>query len=282
VELGIGSVVDRYLVEGFLGEGGMAMVYRVRHRDLGSQHALKVLSVQTRTIRERLLREGRMQSGLRHPNIVPVTDVVQVAQSPALVMDYIAGPDLAELIFRCSLSDAQADQLIRGILRGVAAAHAIGLVHRDLKPSNILVDIQGRAMVPRVTDFGLAKPGPGTKDSALTRTGTAMGTPGYMAPEQIRDSSAVDARADVFSLGAILYELLARRRAFDGTDIMDIWNRVSAGNYTPLGELRPGLTTGLCQLIHSALERSRESSLGRIGPARALGSRGRVPGRRDR
>ncbi len=104
MELQIGSVVDPYVVEGLIAEGGTAAVYLVRHQDVGSLHALKVLHVRNPGFRERLLQEGRLQASLQHPNIVPVTGVVQVGRSPALVMDYIAGPDLADLLGQVSLS----------------------------------------------------------------------------------------------------------------------------------------------------------------------------------
>ena len=101
--------------------------------------------------------EGQLQRLLQHPNIVPVTDVLQLPHAPALVMDFVTGPDLSVLMERCSLTDIQTDQLARGILRGMITAHANGMVHRDLKPSNILIEIKDGVLVPRITDFGLAK-----------------------------------------------------------------------------------------------------------------------------
>ena len=135
----------------------MAQVYLVRHRELQSVHALKVLSFHGRKNRERLLQEGRLQSGFRHPNVVPVTDVIEIYQMPALVMDYVPGPDLRMLFQHCKLTDVQVDELGRGLLRGALAAHQHGLVHRDLKPSNILIDIRDEQLIPRIADFGLAK-----------------------------------------------------------------------------------------------------------------------------
>jgi serine/threonine-protein kinase len=112
----------------------MALVYLVQHIQLGSLHALKVLHVPSAEIRERLLREGRVQSRLRHPNIVAVTDVVQVDGAPGLVMEYIDGPSLREVLDQHSLDPAQCDAVFRGILAGMEAAHAAGVIHRDLKP----------------------------------------------------------------------------------------------------------------------------------------------------
>jgi serine/threonine-protein kinase len=212
----IRDIGDRYTITAPIGRGGMARVFLVRHAKLGSLHALKVLEAADPSIHERFLQEGRIQSTLRHPNIVSVTDLIEVDGFPALVMDYIDGPTLDELIERRSLDLDQVDQLVRGIIAGVAEAHRHGLIHRDLKPSNILLDIQGDALVPRVVDFGIAKVLGGAQSSgpATTRTGMALGTPAYMAPEQVRDTKSVTTRADIFALGAILYELVTRRRAF--------------------------------------------------------------------
>ncbi len=253
MELKIGSTVDRYIVEGRLGDGGMSVVYLVRHTELGSLHALKVLSIHSGSVQERFLQEGRLQSGLRHRNIVSVTDVIQVFHTPALVMDFVSGPDLRALMERCRLSDIEVDQLARGILSGVREAHGIGLVHRDLKPSNILIEASEESLTPRITDFGLAKVGADSKALHLTRTGACMGTPGYMAPEQIKDAGSVDIRADVFSLGAILYEALTGQMAFDGTHVLEVWSRIAEGEYDPLDQQRPDLPEELVDCVHRAL-----------------------------
>ena len=127
-----GSSVERYIIEGVIGEGAMAVVYRARHRDLGSLHALKELTRSEPEVRERLIQEGRLQSTLRHPNVVSVTDLVSVNEMPALVMEYVAGPTLQQLLRQGPLTMAQVDSLASGILRGVAAAHAHG---PPLRPS---------------------------------------------------------------------------------------------------------------------------------------------------
>jgi Tol biopolymer transport system component len=131
------------------------------------------------------------------------------------------------------------DALARGLLAGIAAAHAHGLVHRDLKPGNVLLDVVDGAVVPKIADFGLAKVVASAPDATATRSGMAMGTPPYMAPEQIRDASRTDARADVFSAGAILYELVAGRRAFDGADTWEVFSAVQEGRYAPLPDGTP-------------------------------------------
>jgi len=253
VELRIGSTVGPYVVESFVAEGGMSLIYKVRHREEDTLHALKVLAVHTRSVRERMQQEGQLQRLLHHPNIVSVTDVLQLPHAPALVMDFVAGPDLADLLARCSLTDTQTDHLARGILHGLIAAHANGMVHRDLKPSNIMIEIGDGVLTPRITDFGLAKMWSTDDDRPLTHSGTAMGTPSYMAPEQIWDASGVDERADVFSLGAVLYEMLSGKRAFAGANNVDVWSRITSGTRELLDALRPDLPAKVVRAVHWAM-----------------------------
>ncbi len=249
----------RYIIEGELGSGGMAVVYLARHRELGSVHAIKVLSLSSPQLRARLLQEGRLQASLRHPNILSVTDLVELNGQPALVLEYVEGPSLAQLLAARRLTLAQADQLGREILRGVSAAHRHGLIHRDLKPDNIMLSVADGVVTPKIADFGLAKLTEGDGPTSVrTRSGAAMGTPSFMAPEQIRDASTVDARADVFSLGAILYEMLSGRRAFDGDDTMEIFQRVSEGRCVPLREHVPDLPDRLLRAIDGALQPDRD------------------------
>ena len=234
MQLSAGTIVDRYSVERVLGEGGMATVYKVRHLKLQSAHALKVLTVGGAVIGERLLQEGRVQSALRHANIVSVTDVVEVDGRPALIMEFIDGPTLLQLMEGGRLDLDKVDALVQGILRGVAAAHDQGLVHRDLKPANILLATQDGRLVPKVADFGIARLTTAEGSPIQTRTGVAMGTPAYMAPEQIRDASRVDRRADIFALGCILYELTTGVRAFQGTDTYEVFEAIIHGRFAPL------------------------------------------------
>lgn len=259
MELTPGTVLERYTVDGVLGRGGMAVVYRVHHNQLGSPHAMKVLTLPTRAIRKRLMQEGRVQSALRHPNVVAVTDIVEVDGCPALVMEYVRGPSLSDFLSTCRPSRAQADALAEGILAGVSAAHEQGLVHRDLKPGNILLSIAGGTPVPKITDFGLAKVlGDPSDPATRTRSGIAMGTPAYMAPEQIRDASRVDHRADIWSLGAILYEIASGQRAFTGEDTMELFQAVCAARFTPL-EALPKIPKRWSEAVAAALTVELES-----------------------
>jgi hypothetical protein len=246
--LEIGETIERYQVEAMLGSGGLAAVYRVRHLHLGTVHALKVLLVATPLDRARLLSEGQVQARLKHPNVVAVSDVLVVHRAPALVMELVEGPSLEQQLQTGPLPLEHAMGLLRGIVAGVGAAHAAGLVHRDLKPSNVLLG-QGRAgeTVAKVTDFGLVRPmgAPGQG----TSSGTAVGTPAYMAPEQIREPSAVDTRADLWGLGCLLYELVCGRRAFPMLDPFLLYEAVAAGRYEEPAGVEPRIAGVIRDLL---------------------------------
>ena len=259
-----GSDVDRYVVEGEIGRGGMAVVYRVRHRQLGTRHALKVVVIPDMYVQWRLLQEGRVQAALRHPNIVAVHDVIDVAGSPGLLLELIEGPTL-EQVRGDGMAAETAEALFRGILAGVGFAHAHGLVHRDLKPGNVLLARDGAGWIPKVTDFGLAKvlrEHTWTEETRTrTRSNVAMGTPDYMAPEQARDARNVDARADVFALGCLFYELLCGRPPFEGPDMLTILNQVVAGVYAPPEDRVPNLSPRISAAIRGCLQVDRDLRL---------------------
>lgn len=274
-ELSPGDIVaKRYTVEHEIGRGGMAVVYQVLHHQLGTPCALKVLTVSARSVRSRLLREGQVQAGLAHPNVVSVIDVVEIGDAPGLVMELVRGPSLEQLLSHSELTLDQADDLADGIFSGMSAAHRAGLIHRDLKPANILCAITERGLVPKVSDFGLAKliGDEAGANATTTRSGTTMGTPAYMSPEQIRSAKSVDRRADVFSLGAILYELVTRQRAFPGEDLLEIFNNVANGRYVPPAELRPDLPDRMELAIRGALEPDRERRIRDVATLRSIWS----------
>ncbi len=206
-----GDKIDRFLVRERVGIGGMAEVWLVVHEQLGTRHALKVLLHSTDEVRRRLEREGRAQSSLKHDNLVPVRDILDIDGSPALLMPLIEGPTLDELLTEYRPTREEALALFAEILKGVGHAHDCGYVHRDLKPANVLLGMKDGRVLPRVADFGLVK----ERDaSLLTRDGMMMGTPAYAAPEQITNAASADEAADLFSLGVILVELLTGKRPF--------------------------------------------------------------------
>ena len=256
IGLSPGDRIDRFEVVRLLGEGGSASVFEVIHRDLRTRHALKVLHVSRSGLRERLVIEGRIQAHLRHPNLCRVMDVLRVGGLIALVMELVEGPSLDVLLARYRPSLAQVDQLARDILAGVGAAHAAGLVHRDLKPGNVLVDLSGSGgalVVAKVTDFGLAKALDASLCSRQASAGQTMGTPLYSAPEQHRDASQADIRSDIFSLGVLLYELVAGKPPFSGTTPVDLYPQSSRGLYRPLSEVIPRVPARMDEAVRRAL-----------------------------
>jgi predicted ATPase len=255
MQLQPGATVDRYVVEGTLGSGGMAEVYAVRHVTLGMSAALKVLRIRSAQLAGRLLREGRAQARLQHPNVVRVLDLLEVDGAPALLMERVEGPTLAQIIAQGPLPIPRLDRLVRGIMLGLHAAHLQGIVHRDLKPSNVIV---AAGDVPRIADFGLATALLDETDHAITRPGTAIGTPAYMAPEQHEDSHLVDARADIFALGVVMYELVAGQAPAAGGNLLAAWQKMSNKRWRRLSELVPGLPERIDQAVCWALEPDRD------------------------
>jgi serine/threonine-protein kinase len=262
VVLKAGEQIERYEVVGVLGEGGHAIVYRVRHSTLGSQHALKVLSLARRDLRDRLIREGRIQATLDHPGIVPVTDVLEIGGAPALLMPFVAGPTLGHWLKEHHPADFPViEQVFRDIVDAVRAAHSRGLVHRDLKPGNVLMAGDGRRWRPRVADFGIAKIFAEGRSSVKTGTGVGMGTPAYMAPEQIHDASNVDQRADIFALGCILYELVTGQRLFQGNNPLHVVSEVSSPTPTDLSGITRKVPSNLMAAIEGCVEKRRTDRL---------------------
>jgi serine/threonine protein kinase len=272
-----GDRVDRFLVEARLGQGGMATVYRVRHTGLGSPHALKILDLPYPSVRNRLVLEGRVQAGLSHPNIVSVTDLVEVDGAPGLIMEYVPGPSLDVWLLDNRPDVATAAVLFGGILDAVGYAHRQGLIHRDLKPGNVLLHFVDGRVVPKVADFGLAKLMTDDAGPAQTRTGFAMGTPGYMAPEQIRSAKDVDVRADIFALGCILYELWCGARPFHGDSVYDVLVAIERREHRAPRELRPDMPLGVEAAILGCIEPDRDARLPNVDAVRALLDGDRAP-----
>lgn len=199
-------------VEGFLGAGGMGCVYRVRERASGRVSALKVLPRELAAdpaFAERFDREARTLSRLQHPNIVGIHRFGQSGGFCYLLMEHVDGANLRQALRAGKFTPEQALSLIPHLCDALQYAHGQGVLHRDIKPENILLDAEGRV---KIADFGIAKivgePGTVADDFTLTRTGARVGTPHYMAPEQVERPDAVDHRADIYSLGVVFYELL--------------------------------------------------------------------------
>ncbi len=253
-----GETIGRFEVTRTLGQGGIATVYEVRHRQLETTHALKMLTVNQRGLSRRLLQEGRIQAQLRHPNVVAVTDVVEHGDAIGLLMEFVEGASLEDCMSGGRMAVDDALNIFRQVLAGVGAAHAAGITHRDLKPANILLTTQGDQVVAKVLDFGIAKVLSGSEVAGATRAGVTMGTPGYMAPEQITDSASADHRSDIFALGAILYEMISGERAFHAEDMLTTLNATAEGNYPELEALVPGVPRHIVRAIDRALVTDRD------------------------
>ena len=223
----IGRVLDsKYQLDARLGEGGMGAVYRARRLHIGDEVAVKVLHQQF--VREsggieRFRREARSAALIRHANVVTIHDFSDARGEDAsayIVMELVRGTSLRDLLRQEGRLDPErAVALMRDICAGVGVAHRQGIVHRDLKPDNVMIvppEVEGEREVAKVLDFGLAKLRDNAAELSLTLTGTVMGTPYYMSPEQWRGES-LDARADVYSLGAMLYEMLTASPPFNST-----------------------------------------------------------------
>ena len=250
----------RYSIIRALGEGGMALAFEGEHVRLGQRVALKVIRPELAGHAElvaRFEREGRAASRLRSRHAARIFDVdVTDTGVPFLAMDLLEGNELAaELELRGVLPVSEAVAYVVEACAALAEAHALGIVHRDVKPSNLFLTTEGSERIVKVLDFGIAT-SPLDDDGRLTRTGAVMGTPLYLAPEQFRSSKDVDARADVWSLGATLYELLSGRPPFEGS-AASVGIAIVSDPLPSLRALRPDVPEGLAAAIARTLEKDR-------------------------
>jgi serine/threonine protein kinase len=262
-ELDVGSEIDgRYRVIELIGEGGMGKVYLAEHVEIGKRVALKVLHPsysRMPDLVERFRREARAASKIGHPNIVDVTDSGATADgSVYFVMEYLEGVELGSVIEREGALDvARALKISGQISRALAAAHREGIIHRDLKPENIyLITRGGEADVVKVLDFGIAKTteAEAARERRLTSPGMAMGTPEYMAPEQAAGRAA-DARTDIYSLGAIIYEMVTGIPPYSGDNFMEILTKKATQDPPPPIEVRGELPQQVSDLVSAAMAR---------------------------
>ena len=254
----VGEEILGYRIERKIGEGGMGAVFKGVHPAFGQEVAIKVLDpllARDPELRARFVQEARIQMGLRHQGIVQVLTGQVDGDSPCLVMEFVDGMSLADVLARRgALPPAEAARIFVQVLDAVAHAHAQGVVHRDLKPGNILVQADGTA---KVADFGIAKV---VGDARMTRTGTTMGSPHYMAPEQVLGRKEIDARADVYALGATLFETLTGRPPFgaleagDGTD-SDFSIKEAHVRAAPpdVRSIRPEIPASIAEIVACAL-----------------------------
>jgi len=288
----IGKKVSHYRVLEVLGGGGMGVVYKAEDLKLGRRVALKFLPEEIASdiaARQRFESEARSASALNHPNICTIYSVEDFAGQPFLAMELLQGQTLRDLIGtapqqRPQLTLANLLDLSIQITSGLHAAHKHGIIHRDIKPANIFVTSEGQA---KILDFGLAKatlsesaaevssaadphPEPASyhadheaesltaSSPFLSRTGVAMGTAGYMSPEQVRGEK-LDVRTDLFSFGLVLYEMATGKRAFSGATGPELKQAILTQTPSPARKLNPDLPEKLAKIVHRALEKNREA-----------------------
>ncbi len=267
-------IASKYQVEGVLGTGGMGAVFEVSHRVTGKRFAVKwllpSLAGEAEAVK-RFIREAQVAGRVDHPNIVEVYDVGQEGSSSFMVMELLHGEPLSERISRAGKLDAtEACELLIPVTRGLSAAHAAGIVHRDLKPDNIyLCRSETGKPVPKILDFGISKMSnvAGEVTAGITRAGVVMGTPHYMAPEQVR-AKPVDARTDVYAMGVILYEMLSGEKPFPGDTYSDLVLRIMTETPIALTKHAPGMPVGLVRVCERAMARDPEA---RFASAAELG-----------
>jgi serine/threonine protein kinase/alpha-tubulin suppressor-like RCC1 family protein len=247
---------SEYEILGELGRGATAVVYRARDRELGREVAIKVIRPKFADDDEtvaRLSREARTVAQLQHPNIVTLFAVRRLRDgSLALVMQIVPGRTLREILNeRGAWTFERADRVIRDVASALAHAHQRGIVHRDVKPENIFIDeTTGHALL---SDFGVARSL--DTDSQLTATGTAIGTPSYMSPEQI-DGGELDGRSDLYSLGLVGWEMLTGRRPWEGEGLYSVIYKQKREELQPVDELRPDTPNRLIYLIEGAMRKN--------------------------
>jgi serine/threonine protein kinase/WD40 repeat protein len=240
-----------------LGRGGMGVVYLAQNTLMGRREVLKVVGghlISRPAILERFLREIRSAARLQHPNIVAAYSALRFGESLVLTMEYVDGLDLSRLVkAKGPLPVANACSYVHQAALGLQHAHEHGMVHRDIKPANLILaraSGKGNKAIVKVLDFGLAKvTSEGQADSGLTREGQMLGTPDYIAPEQIRDAQSADIRADIYSLGCTLYYLLTGKPPFTGDHLWDVYQAHFSMDASPLNLVRPEIPVELAAMV---------------------------------
>jgi serine/threonine-protein kinase len=265
----VGAILGNYRITAALSSGGMGTVYRAQHELLDRPAAIKLLRPELTAndeLVQRFFTEAKAATAIRHPGIIEVYDFGYTEAGHAyIVMEFLEGEPLSRAIAaRGAYPEIEAASIARGIASALKAAHAKGIIHRDLKPDNIFIvpDPDGREGRIKVLDFGIAKLANPSTDRRRTQTGVLMGTPKYMAPEQAREAGTIDHRADLYSLGCILYELLAGAPPFLADGAGEVIAMQLFNTPEPIAQ-RASVTPEMAELVMRLLEKD---------PARRLGS----------
>ena len=252
---------DRFVVERHAGSGGMGWVYRALDRVTGDAVALKVMASRGQH-EDRFAQEGRVLAELNHPAIVRYVAHGETTQGqPFLAMEWLQGEDLAKRLGRERLTVGASLEVARRVAAGLAAAHERGLVHRDVKPSNVLL-VEGQPAQAKLLDFGIVRKdlsGMAPTPPPMTRSGMVLGTVGYMSPEQAIAERNLDARADVFALGCVLFECLTGEPVFSGDHVVAVLAKVLREEAPRVRAVRPELPEALDALVARMLSKDRGS-----------------------
>ncbi|HVU50581.1 MAG TPA: serine/threonine-protein kinase [Polyangia bacterium] len=253
-----GARLGKYEIVRLIGSGGMGAVYEATHVEIGKRVAIKTLAPAVAAVagaRQRFLREAQLTSRLRHPNIVDMTDMGTEGRIAYLVMELLVGEDLAHRLERTGpMVPSELVDLMLPVCSALVAAHAAGIVHRDLKPQNIFLAAAPGGVAPKVLDFGISKSNDNEASYAsLTGTGAVIGTPHYLAPEQIQDARSASAASDQYSIGVIFYRCLTGTNPFAGESVFAIMQAIVGSKAVPLAERRPDLPEGLAEVLAQAM-----------------------------
>ncbi len=246
--------IARYEIKQRLGQGGMGAIYLARDPVIDRLVAVKLLhsDIASDDLRRRFAQEARASGALTHPNIVTIHDFGEFEGAPFIVMEYVRGETMAEVIKRrAELPIIQKLRWVEQVCNALGYAHGENVIHRDVKPSNLMIDQHGTI---KILDFGIAR----IVGAGLTKMSMVIGTPAYMSPEQIQ-GGAIDARSDVFAVGAVFYELLCYREAFAGDAPHAVMSRVVSAEPQPLRQLLAGPDLSIADVVETALQKNPES-----------------------
>jgi len=251
------QVVGKYELLAEIARGGMGSIYRGRDRETGTIVAVKIMPphmAANHVLLKRFEQEFKAASRLDHPNIVRALDYGDTGNSPYLVMEFVEGESLGQKLEREGrMSETEAVRIIAQVAQGLHRAHKEGMVHRDVKPDNVLIRVDG---VAKLADLGLVKET--ETDLNLTKTGRGLGTPHFMAPEQFRNAKGADARCDIYSLGATLYQMVTGELPFKSSGPLDAWMKKIQNDLIPPRELVPSLSERINWAILRAMSADPE------------------------